>query len=143
MPSAANFLSRRDAERLASLTFFLDYQIGRYTVADALRRAGARVEVHIDHFNQAAPDTEWIPEVGRRGWVLITRDKNIRRNPLERAAYEKAKLRGFVLTGEEMGGEEMAGLLVSCLGGMIRRTADRPGPLLFTISRNGVFAKLI
>lgn len=80
MPSAANFLSRRDVKRLASLTFFLDYQIGRYTVAEALRGAGARVEVHIDHFNQAAPDTEWIPEVARRGWVLITRDKNIRRN---------------------------------------------------------------
>lgn len=80
MPSAANFLSRREAERLASLTLFLDYQLGRYTVADKLRAAGARVEAHIDHFPQAAPDTEWIPEVGRRGWVLITRDKNICRN---------------------------------------------------------------
>lgn len=143
MPSAANFLSRRDAGRLASLTFFLDYQIGRYTVAEALRAAGARVEVHIDHFNQTAPDTEWIPEVGRRGWVLITRDKNIRRNPLERAAYEKAKLRGFVLTGEDMGGKEMADLLVTRLAGMVRRTACRPGPLLFTISRSGSFAKLL
>lgn len=143
MPSAANFLSRREAERLASLTFFLDYQIGRYTVAEALRRTGARVEVHIDHFNQAAPDTEWIPEVARRGWVLITRDKNIRRNPLERAAYERARLRGFVLTGDDMSGQEMADLLTTCLPGMIRRTAGRSAPLLFTISRKGVFTKLI
>lgn len=44
MPSAANF-ERREAERLRSLTFFLDYQIGRYTVAEALRAAGANVEV--------------------------------------------------------------------------------------------------
>ena len=35
MPSAANF-ERREAERLRSLTFFLDYQIGRFTVAEAL-----------------------------------------------------------------------------------------------------------
>jgi len=70
------------------------------------------VEVHIEHFPQAAPDIEWIPEVGRREWVLITKDQNIRRNPLERAAYEGALLRGFVVTGKEMDGPELARLLV-------------------------------
>jgi hypothetical protein len=100
-PSAAS-LAQRDSERLASLTFFLDYQIGRFIVAQALRQAGARVEVHLDHFPQAAPDTDWIPEIGRRDWVLITKDQNIRRNPLERAAYEAARLRGFVVTGKDM-----------------------------------------
>lgn len=134
--------ARRDAERLASLTFFLDYQIGRHIVADALRAAGARVEAHIDHFPQAAPDTEWIPEVGRQGWVLITKDTNIRRNPLERAAYEAAGLRGFVVTGKDMGGKDLAELLVRCLPGMVRRAAGRTGPLLFTISRTGIFTKL-
>jgi PIN domain-containing protein len=142
MPSAAS-LSQRDLERLRSLTFFLDYQIGRYVVADALRKAGASVEVHIDHFAPAAPDLEWIPEIGSRRWVLITRDANIRRNPLERAAYEAAGLRGFVVTGKEMGGHDLATLLVRCLQGMVNRAAGRPGPLLFTISRGGVFSKLI
>lgn len=142
MPSAVNF-SPREAKRLASLTFFLDYQIGRYAVADALRAAGAKVEVHIDHFDQAAPDVEWIPEVGRRNWVLITKDANIRRNPLERAAYETARLRGFVVTGKDMNGLELANLLVRQLPGMVRRAAGRPGPLLFTLSRAGTFTKLL
>jgi len=142
MPSAAS-LSQHDLQRLRSLTFFLDYQIGRYVVADALRAAGATVEVHIDHFAPAAPDLEWIPEIGKRGWVLITRDAHIRRNPLERAAYEAAGLRGFVVTGKEMGGPDLAALLVRCLRGMVGRAAGRPGPLLFTISRVGVFTKLI
>ena len=100
MPSAAN-ASRRSAERLASLTFFLDHQIGRYIVADKLREAGAAVEVHLDHFKGDAPDLEWIPEIGRRDWILITKDQNI------------------------------------------RRTHNRPGSLLFAISRTGVFSKLI
>ena len=113
MPSAASH-ARRDAGRLASLTFFLDYQIGRYVVADALRVAGARVEVHIDHFAQSAPDVEWIPEVGRRNWVLITKDQNIRCNPLERAAYQTARLRGFVVTGVDMGGAD-AGAITGTL----------------------------
>lgn len=142
MPSAANYL-RREAERLASLTFFLDYQIGRYVVAEALRRAGARVEVHIDHFAQDAPDLEWIPEVGQRSWVLITKDENIRRNPRERAAYEEAELRGFIVMGGDMSGGDLAELLVARLPGMVRRVANRRGPLLFTISRGGTFTKLL
>lgn len=142
MPSAANS-TRREAERLRSLTFFLDYQIGRYTVAEALRAAGANVEVHIEHFEQSAADVDWIPEVARRNWVLITKDENIRRNQLERAAYEASRLRGFVVTGKDMSGKDLAALLVRSLGGMVRRAAGRPGPLLFTISRQGVFSKLI
>ena len=142
MPSDASAASR-DVARLASLTFFLDHQIGRNQVAAALRRAGARVEVHLDHFAGDTPDTEWIPEVARRDWVLITKDQNIRRNPLERAAYESAKLRGFIVTGKDMTGEELGQVLTRCLRGMVRRAAGRPGPILFTISRTGVFSKLL
>lgn len=142
MPSAAN-AAQREAKRLASLTFFLDHQIGRYVVADALRAAGALVETHLDHFPGDKPDAEWIPEVGRRGWVLITKDQNIRRNPLERRAYESAKLRGFVVTGKDMSGKDLAELLVRCLPGMARRAAGRAGPLLFAISASGVFSKLM
>lgn len=141
MPSGAN-AAQRDAARLASLTFFLDHQIGRYQVAEALRSAGANVEVHLDRFAGDTPDMEWIPEVGRRGWVLITKDQNIRRNPLERAAYVAARLRGFVVTGKDMNAQELGSLLVLCLPGMVRRAAGRPGPFLFTISRYGVFQRL-
>lgn len=142
MPSGAN-LSQREAQRLDSLTFFLDYQIGRYVVAEALRAAGATVEVHIDHFDQAAADVDWIPEVGNRKWVLITKDEHIRRNPQERAAYEEAGLRGFVVTGKDMSGKDLAALLVRSLPGMVRRAAGRRGPLLFAISRGGTFSRLI
>lgn len=142
MPSGAS-AAPRNAARLASLTFFLDHQIGRYQVADALRIAGAKVEVHLDQFAGDVPDIDWIPEIARRNWVLITKDQNIRRNPLERAAYEAARLRGFVVTGKDMTGTELGELLVRCLPGMVRRVSGRSGPSLFTISRIGIFAKLI
>ena len=141
MPSGAS-AAQRDAERLASLTFFLDHQIGRYQVAEMLRSAGARVEVHLDHFPGDMLDVEWIPDVARRGWVLITKDQNIRRNPLERETYRAAELRGFVATGKDMNANELGELLVRCLAGMVRRTAGRRGPFLFAISRGGIFTKL-
>jgi hypothetical protein len=142
MPSGAS-AAQRDAERLASLTFFLDHQIGRYQVAEFLRSVGAKVEVHLDHFPGDMADVEWIPAVAAREWVLITKDKNIRRNPLELATYKASKLRGFVSTGKDMNAQELGGLLARCLPGMIRRVAGRPGPLLFTISRGGTFTKLV
>ena len=142
MPSGAS-AAQREAERLASLTFFLDHQIGRYQVARALRAVGARVEVHLDHFAGDMADVDWIPKVAAKNWILITKDQNIRRNPLEVATYRASSLRGFVATGKDMNGQELGDLLVRCLPGMVRRAAGRPGPLLFTISRGGTFSKLI
>ena len=45
---------------------------------EALRAAGAQVEIHDDNFPQGALDVEWLPEVGRRGWVLLPKDREIR-----------------------------------------------------------------
>jgi hypothetical protein len=142
MPSGAS-AAQRDAGRLASLTFFLDHQIGRYQVAHALREAGANVEVHLDHFAGDMADIDWIPKVAAKNWVLITKDQNIRRNPLEVVTYRASGLRGFVATGKDMNAQELGDLLVQCLPGMVRRASGRPGPLLFTISRGGTFTKLI
>ena len=108
-----------------------------------MKAAGANVEVHLEHFKGDAQDTEWIPAIAQRDWVLITKDQHIRRNPLERAAYESARLRGFVVTGKGLSGKELGELLVRCLDGMVRRAHNRPGPLMFAISRTGVFSKLI
>jgi len=40
-------------------------------------------------------DGQWIREVTTRGWIILTRDKHIRRNPLERAAFLSARARVF------------------------------------------------
>jgi len=58
----------------SGLVFFIDRSLGRKYVAGALRTAGAKVEVHDDHFPQTTPDVEWLAEVGRRGWVVLSKD---------------------------------------------------------------------
>lgn len=141
MPSGANSAPREKASG-PPLTFFLDRQIGKYIVANALRKAGAIVEVHDDHFPQEAEDVVWIPAIAAHGWVLITRDQNIRYNALERAAYEAARLRGYIVTGKGMGGAEFAELMVACLPEMTRKVSRAQGPLLYTISRGGSFTRM-
>lgn len=101
--------------------FFIDRSLGRKQVAQALREAGATVEVHDDHFPQATPDVDWLAEVGRRGWVVLSKDERIRRNRIERTALEAARVRAFFLTQQDITGQEMAELFSSALPGMTRR----------------------
>jgi hypothetical protein len=42
-----------------------------------LRDAGFQVEAKDDHFHHATADVDWLPLVIRRGWVILTKDKNI------------------------------------------------------------------
>lgn len=52
----------------------------------ALREAGWSVETHDDHFTQDTKDVDLLPEVGRRGWILLTQDARIRYHAAERDA---------------------------------------------------------
>ena len=53
--------------------FFVAQALGRRSVAEAMRKAGATVEIHDDHFPPEALDVEWLPVVGKRGWLIIRR----------------------------------------------------------------------
>lgn len=45
------------------------------------------------------PDDAWLPIIGRRRLVVITRDQRIRYHPVEKRAWVTHRVRGFVLTG--------------------------------------------
>jgi uncharacterized protein with PIN domain len=67
------------AERLLrESTFFVDRSLGR-RLGIALREAGWNVELHDDHFKDDTPDEKWLEEVGKKGWVVLTKDKAIRK----------------------------------------------------------------
>jgi predicted nuclease of predicted toxin-antitoxin system len=88
-------------------TWFVDRSLGRKIVLD-LRTAGFHVEEHADHFADNALDTEWLGEAGRRGWVVLTKDKAVRRNALELAAILTAEVACFSLGGGNLKSEQMA-----------------------------------
>jgi hypothetical protein len=69
------------------LVLFLDENHCRNRhVISAIEHHGIRWESHLDHFAPGTEDTEWLPELGRRGWALLTTDARIRSNFLEREA---------------------------------------------------------
>ena len=78
--------------------FFTDRDLGK-KFPDILRAAGLNVERHADHFAQDCPDTEWLREVGQRGWIAVTHDGRIRYKPNELAAVMDNKVPLLVVIG--------------------------------------------
>ena len=80
------------------VVYFTDRDLGHRFPA-RLRAAGLLVERHDDHFDQLTPDSEWIAEVGRRGWVAITRDARIRYSPMALETLMTSGARLLVIVG--------------------------------------------
>src|SRR5947209_19499105 len=98
---------------LDGVVFFIDRCLGK-AICERLRAAGLTVEHKDDYFPQNTEDEVWMPEVGERGWVVLTRDTRIRFHPNEQRALLASNLRLFSVqtkrgpggrrgvTGEEM-----------------------------------------
>jgi hypothetical protein len=123
--------------RLEAVTFFIDRSLGARLLSAALRSAGARVEIHDDHFPQDTPDAEWLSVVGRRGWVVLSKDVRIRRDKEERAALLDAGAKAFLLTQQGLTGADMAAIFVRVMPEMIRRASRAKRAFICTISRSG------
>ena len=95
------------------------------------------MEIHDDHFEQGALDEVWLPEIGRRGWVLITKDREIRHRTAEREALLNAGVRAFVLRTRGLSGPENAQILMRALPRMIRFCTGNPAPFIAAVAPSG------
>ena len=71
----------------------MDHCLGTVGIPACIRSLGAQCETLKAHFEIDVPDAIWIPEVTRKGWVILTADRNILKNPLERNALQNAGAR--------------------------------------------------
>jgi hypothetical protein len=82
-----------------------------------------RIELHDDHFPQGTPDTEWLREVGRRGWIVLTKDTRIRYRPNEKQALLAAGVRAFAFASGNLSGAQMSDAIVKALPKMLKLLA--------------------
>jgi hypothetical protein len=75
--------------------------------------------------------------VGRRKWVVITKDQNIRKRPLEKAAIIAANVRAFVFTGGEVSGVEMGEILAAAVHRICRILDETPAPFVARVTAAG------
>ena len=123
--------------------FFLDRSLGKKRVATALREAGAVLHIHDDHFPPDAKDEDWLAEVGRHGWIVLTKDYRIRYRHVERLALMKAGVAAFILTSGDLQGEEMAQIFVNALPKMTRFLQKHAKPFIAKIAKDGSVSLLL
>jgi hypothetical protein len=84
-----------------------------------------------------AGDPRWLEIAGERDWIVIMRDKRIRRRPGEKIALIDAGVRAFCMTWGNATRWETLGLLVRHWE-RIEDAATEPGPYIYAVTRQAV-----
>lgn len=134
-PSASN-----NAAQLSYPLLFIDRCAWSNRLGEALTTADIKFTPHHDHFEQACPDVDWLPIVGNKGWVVITRDKNIRRKPNELQAFKENNVLAIVLSSgssSQASAADTAELLIRLLPKLMRKIIVSKPPLMLTVTLMG------
>jgi hypothetical protein len=76
--------------------------------------------------------------VGRNQWVLITKDKRIRKRPFERQVLINSGVRSFVLYGGNLKAAEMAAIYITAMPAMLKLIAEQPPPFIARINEQAM-----
>ena len=116
--------------------------MGGKLVVEAIRAAGFAVIHHDERFAPDAPDEEWLTEAGRQGWIVVTRDRMIRRRQNELAALRAGKVVAFVVAAVNASGREVATIVGRLADKMARIATGTRAPSTYLIQRSGPPVKL-
>lgn len=98
---------------------------------------------HKERFRHDVNDVEWLTVAGREGWVVLTRDKNIRLREIERNALVSANVAAFVFTGGNASGIEMTEAIVAALPRIDKFLARNRPPFICRITASGQVEPLL
>ena len=114
--------------------YFVDRSLGRYEVPAALRRAEIDL---VTMAEQKLPDEEWLADVRREHWVVLTKDTNLTRsqangNPSrELAALMASEALVFCLMTAKLSGAEQAQIFLNNWRKVDSVATSRNGPLVY------------
>ena len=120
------------------IRFIFDEGIG-HDFARGLQLTGKNVEHVLDNFEPSTQDEVWLEYDGKNKLVLITKDKNIRKNPSEKALLLKYGIVAFYLGGSEKSGHDIHKQLIVAWKNMEEkaRSQQKKGVAAAFIIRSG------
>jgi hypothetical protein len=114
--------ARTRQRRHSPPTLYVDECLGR-GIALRLQLAGHDARP-FDEF-AGRTDIEFLPIIGEREWVLLTKDKNVRRNQLEVSAILNAGVRAFVITASGLNHQQISDLVSRLMPKIVRICSAR------------------
>ena len=113
--------------------FFTDRDLAKQFPA-ILAASGLKVEPYHAHFDQDTTDPEWLTEVGRRGWYVLSKDWHMRYRDRERDAIMSSGVGAFIIKGNATHSEH-ARAFVKTLGPVLRFIERHPRPFIAKVYR--------
>jgi predicted nuclease of predicted toxin-antitoxin system len=107
-------------------------------LGEALDKLGASYIAHHQRFSPDAPDEEWLAVAGREKWIVLTRDKHIRRRPAELEAFREHKVVVFVLAAGNASAAETADLVTHLYDKIQRLATQAKPPIMYNVTRSGM-----
>ncbi len=83
-------------------------------------------------------DHVWIPEVARRGWLIITRDSHIQDHRAEIAAVRDNDAKMVALAGPDAKSTWLQLEVLMSQWRRIEQLVDEPGPFIWRATRSGL-----
>lgn len=122
-----------------STPLFLDHNLGNQQLPGLLRTASLKVECHLTHFGKEELDDVWIKQCALNGWVIITCDRNIENDPVNRQAVIDSGARIFFL--DEGGSRAIfwAAAMIVSKTRIYEIIRDTKGPFFANISKETGF----
>lgn len=119
---------------------FIDRCAWSRRLGEALRNAGIPFIAHHEKFEPACPDDEWLEVAGDSGWIVLTRDKAIRRKPNELRAFCEHKVIAFALASGNASAEDTARLVLALYPIILRKAKGAKPPAMFSVTLAGTIS---
>ena len=85
-------------------------------------------------FLPTRPTKTGLTEVGRLGWIVLTKDKNFQHRQLEIAAVAQSKVRVFQLTAGNLRADEMAEIFAKAAKKIEAIVKGNPAPFIAKVT---------
>lgn len=116
--------------------YFTGQDLGYRIFPDALEEAGLTVIRHDDAFRDpTTPDTEWLRRVANEGWIAITGNQDILRQPLKVAAIRESGAVMLVVVGTHVPAQERARNFINTLPKIERLLETMEPPAIAKVYR--------
>ena len=128
-------MSSSEQQPKSPKALFLDATHQAKITAKLLRDAGVSVEVHKRYFLADAPDPEWIADCAHRDWAIISGDKGIEYDGVNRRAVITARAKVFILSDTTSRCVDWAAALVVARDKILKIAKENNGPFYCKVER--------
>jgi hypothetical protein len=122
--------------------FFLDRGLGVYSIAEALIQEGIEIQTLRERYGevegQKIKDEKWIREATLDGYILLHKDKRVRRRPNEKRALIESESRSFALSSGNLSGAEATARYLRNWPRILRAIRRRPAPFFYVVLEHGI-----